>query len=99
MGNAAKKPEFQTVTFKVRSKKRLTLVDDPTLLNLMKVVGKAIQQPGQITPEPGETLIGVFLLPTNNVVEILVTATGQEKGHVFANLDVWMNHKTGADLG
>ena len=93
MGKPAKKPTFHTVTVKAKSKKRLSLVVDESLLNLMKVVGKPLQFPAQAPAAPDETLVGIFMLPTNNVVEIYRTRDGQEKGHVFANLDVWMNFR------
>ncbi len=96
MGIPAKTPEFQTVTIKAKSKKRVSVVTDEALLNLMKVVGKALQGPPKSNPEKGEGLIGIFVLPTNNVVEIYRTPGGQEKGLVFANLDVWMNYRDGA---
>ncbi len=96
MGIPAKKPEFQTVTIKAKSKKRVSVVLDEALLNLMKVVGKEIQGSPQSKAEKGEILVGIFVLPTNNVVEIYRTSGGPEKGHVFANLDVWMNYRDGA---
>jgi hypothetical protein len=95
MGNTAKKPEFHTVTIKAKSKKRLSLVVDPSLLNLMKVVGKALVSLPRTKAAKGETLVGIFVLPTNNVVEIFQDADGEEKGHVFASLDVWMNYADG----
>lgn len=95
MGKSAKKPEFHTVTIKAKSKKRLSLVVDEALLSLMKVVGKALKSGSHMKPVAGESLIGIYVLPTNNVVEIFQTADGHEKGHVFANLDVWMNYGEG----
>ena len=95
MGKTAKKPQFHTVTIKAKSKKRVSVVDDAELLNLMKVVGKALKSTAQIGPASGEQLIGIYVLPSNNVVEIYRDADGWEKGHVFASLDVWMNFNTG----
>lgn len=93
MGKPAKKPEFRIVTIKAKSKRRISLVVDESLIELMKVVGKTLNGPPQAIPEPEETLVGIFALPTNNVVEIYRTRHGQEKGYVFANLDVWMNFR------
>ena len=85
-------PTMSTATVKARNKKRYSLVSDENLINLMKVVGKAIEGTGRgIDRSCGQTLVGIFVLPTNNVIEIFKEASGTEKALLFNNVDVWMS--------
>jgi hypothetical protein len=57
----------------------------------MTSVGRKIDAPGQIREEKGLSRDGVYLLPTNNVLEAFVDAEGKPRGYLFNNLDVWIS--------
>ena len=97
MADAAKKPEFHTVTFRARGKKRMTVVEDQTLLDMMRKVGRPLTINVVAHSGGAGELLGAFMLPNNNVVEILKVSDGTEKGYVFANLDVWMTFDAAVD--
>lgn len=97
MGATPRKPEFRTVTWRAKAKKRFALVTDPAVLSLMKVVGKALTGDARFADGGHGTLVGVFALPTNNVIEIYADDGGCEKGFLFTSLDVWMSWPAGVD--
>lgn len=97
MADAAKKPEFHTVTFRARGKKRMTVIEDQTLLDMMRKVGRRLTVNVVARSGGAGELQGAFMLPNNNVVEIFKVASGTEKGYVFANLDVWMSYGEAVD--
>lgn len=92
MGAKEKSPALNRMTFKARSKKRYSLVTDENFISLMKAVGKPIVGPSRsVDKARGETLLGVYLLPTNNVIEIIKDAENKEKAVLFNNIDVWVS--------
>lgn len=94
MGADEKKPNFTTTTIKALNKKRFTLVHDVALLNLMKTVGRETKFTAKVTQEAAVNLDGVFLLPTNNIVEIYQENGQAVRGYLFNNLDVWLTYTT-----
>ena len=92
MTDLQKNPTFNKVLVKARGKKRYSLVADENLINLMKVVGKKIEGKSRgIDVAKGQQLFGIFVLPTNNVIEIFKDSTGSEQALLFNNIDVWMS--------
>lgn len=87
-----KHPANKTITVKAKTKKRFSVIDDASVLSLMTTVGRKIDAPGRIRAEDGLVLDGVYLLPTNNVLETFVDAEGKPRGYLFNNLDVWISH-------
>jgi hypothetical protein len=78
--------------FRSRLKTRVTAVNDRTLAALMKAAAKRIDGPPRAFP--GSTrLEGVFLLQTNNVLEVYKTPEGKLSGYLFNNLDVWLTYE------
>lgn len=81
-----------SATVKARTKKRFSLVIDENMINLMKTVGKKIPGASRgVDPSKGQVLFGVFLLPTNNVIEIYREPSGEERAILFNNIDVWLS--------
>ena len=87
----------KTVTIKAKTKKRFSMVADASLLNLMKTVGRKLQGPAQMRDEDPKTLDGIYLLPTNNILEVYVDPDGKTRGYLFNNLDVWMSYSQTED--
>lgn len=91
------KPNHKTVTVRCKSKKRITLTFDGSLLELMQAVGTRLKaEPRMRESEPG-ILVGIFAIQGSNVVEIFQRDGGQLVGYVFVNLDVWISHPGGVD--
>lgn len=86
-----KYPGSKTITVKAKTKKRYSLVDDPSLLNLMTNVGRKTNLAAQVRDAAGMTLEGVYVLPTNNILELFVDSQGKQRGYLFNNLDVWIS--------
>lgn len=58
----------------------------------MKVVGKKLTGSSRgVDESKGQILYGIFLLPTNNVIEIYRDPSGEERAILFNNVDVWMS--------
>jgi hypothetical protein len=92
LGAREKTPTLNRTTIKARRKKRYSLVTDENFITLMKAVGKRIESPGRSVNESrGEKLLGVYILPTNNVIEIFTDADANEKAVLFNNIDVWIS--------
>ncbi len=92
MADLQKNPTFTKALVKARGKKRYSLVSDESLINLMKVVGKKIEGKSRgVDPAKGQQLFGIFILPTNNVIEIFKDARGTELAILYNNIDVWMS--------
>ncbi len=92
MTDLQKSPMFTKALVKARGKKRYTLVADEKLIDLMKVVGKKIDGKSRgVDPSKGQQLFGIFILPTNNVIEIFKDSSGSEQALLFNNIDVWMS--------
>ncbi len=92
MTDLQKNPNFTKALVKARSKKRYSLVDDENLINLMKVVGRKIEGNSRgVDAAKGQRLFGIFILPTNNVIEIFKDSSGNEQALLFNNIDVWMS--------
>ena len=99
MADVPKKPVFRTVTHHAKAKPRFALVDDASLLEMMRQAGVALsERPRRAGATHGE-LIGVFALPTNNVLELYRRPDGQEVGILFTSLDVWMTYDDALDPG
>ncbi len=97
MSRASKKPDFETLTHQVRSKKRFAPIADRALLDLMKASGQRLVAAPRLAAEGGGALVGIYALPTNNVVEIYIAPDGSEVGYLFCNLDVWMTFGSGVE--
>jgi hypothetical protein len=87
-----KHPANKTITVKAKTKKRFSVIVDASLLSLMTAVGRKIDAPRRVPNEDGLALDGVYLLPTNNVLEAFVDAEGKPRGYLFNNLDVWISY-------
>lgn len=58
----------------------------------MKVVGKKVEGKSRgVDTAKGQQLFGIFVLPTNNIIEIFKDASGSEQALLFNNIDVWMS--------
>ena len=97
MSHAPKKPVFTTVTYRAKSKPRFALVDDAALLGVMRQAGVALTESPRLQAETDGELVGIFALPTNNVLEVYRRDDGQEVGILFTSLDVWMTYGGGID--
>lgn len=94
MGVTAKAPlSLATVTHKSRSKKRFARVDDPSLIEILRGSGKPIKgSPRAEAALKGALLVGIYSLPSNNVMELYEDATGTGPvAYIFSSLDVWMS--------
>lgn len=92
MTSKAHIPEFFRATVKTPRKKRFSLVNDENFITLMKAVGRRFSDEGRsVDKSKGETLLGVYVLPTNNVIEIIKDADNNEFAVLFNNIDVWMS--------
>ena len=90
--SAAKPPAHKTVTHKSRSKKRFARVDDTSLIQVLKAAGKPIEGEGRARGAvAGGKLVGIYSLPTNNIMELYEAGDRAPVAFVFASLDVWMS--------
>src|SRR4051812_38034191 len=93
MGQSAPKPPaHRTVTHKSRSKKRFARIEDPAVIQVLQGAGKPIGGvPRARAGVSGGTLVGIFALPSNNVMELYETTEHGRVAFVFSSLDVWMS--------
>jgi len=92
LNDVQKIPKLTKSLVKAQSKKRYSIVADENLINLMKVVGKKIEGKSRgVDASKGQHLFGIFVLPTNNVIEVFRDSTGREHAILFNNIDVWMS--------
>jgi len=88
---------FATVTHRARGKKRYSVLVDRELMAMMCSVGQAIEEGDgrekSARRPAGATgrLVGIWVLPTNNVLELYRGLDGSEIGYLFTSLDVWMS--------
>jgi hypothetical protein len=81
-----------TVTHKSRSKKRVARIEDAALIQVLQGAGKSIAGEARArSGAVGASLLGVFALPTNNVMELYETRDRGLVAFVFSSLDVWMS--------
>jgi hypothetical protein len=98
VNHAPKPPIFETVTYQVRSKKRYTPLNDRALLELVKTAGIPLAGTPRLAALAGGKLVGIYVLPSNNVVEIYAAADGSgDTGYLFPSLDVWMTFGAGVE--
>ena len=86
-----KHPSHKTITIKAKTKKRYSLIDDASLLTLMVTVGRKTELTPQMREAADMSLEGIYLLPTNNILELFVDQSGKQRGYLFNNIDVWLS--------
>lgn len=93
MGSRVKSPpKFTTVTFKCRYKARCVCIEDSSIIEAMVSSGRRFA--GEARAQAGfkdAAFAGIFLLPTNNVMELYKAKGSHPVAIVFSGLDVWLS--------